>query len=217
MARSLTSELDDLKTELLRMGTLVEEAIGRAVRSLAERDVELAREVIRGDDEVDELALAIEQRCLTLFALHQPVASDLRAVGTALKIVTDLERMADHAEDIAKVAVRLDGQPLIKPLIDLPRMARLAEEMTRESLTAYVRRDADLAYRMIARDDEVDGLYRQIFNELVEIMARQPQAVDQGIHLLFVSQYLERIADHATNVGEWVIYMVTGRREELNN
>jgi len=199
------------------MGTVVEEAIERSVRSLAEQDTALAQAVIDGDDQADELELDIEQRCLALFALQQPMATDLRSIGTALKIVTDLERMADHATDIAKVTLRLAGQPLIKPLIDIPRMAAIAQTMVREALSAYVNRDADLAYNMIARDDEVDHLYSQIFRELLTYMLEDPRTVQQATYLIFVSKYLERIADHATNLGEWVIYMVTGERKELND
>ena len=218
MAReAFHDQLEQLQSELLHMGTVVEEAIERSVRSLAEQDTALAQAVIDGDDQADELELDIEQRCLALFALQQPMATDLRSIGTALKIVTDLERMADHATDIAKVTLRLAGQPLIKPLIDIPRMAAIAQTMVREALSAYVNRDADLAYNMIARDDEVDHLYSQIFRELLTYMLEDPRTVQQATYLIFVSKYLERIADHATNLGEWVIYMVTGERKELND
>lgn len=199
------------------MGTMVEEAVERAVRSLAEQDIALAQSVIDNDDAVDDLELDIEQRCMTLFALQQPMAADLRAIGTALKIITDLERMADHAVDIAKVTRRLEGQPLIKPLIDIPRMAAIGRTMVRDALSAYVNRDVDLAYRMIARDDEVDHLYSQIFRELLTYMLEDPRTTQQATYLIFVAKYLERIADHATNLGEWIIYMVTGERKELND
>lgn len=218
MAReAFHDQLEELQKELLHMGTVVEEAIERSVRSLAEQDTALAQAVIDGDDQADELELDIEHRCLALFALQQPMAADLRSIGTALKIVTDLERMADHATDIAKVTLRLAGQPLIKPLIDIPRMADIARVMVREALSAYVNRDTDLAYSMIARDDEVDHLYSQLFRELFTYMLEDPRTVQQATYLIFVGSYLERIADHATNLGEWVIYMVTGERKELNN
>ncbi len=217
MRNSFHGELEELQAEILRMGGIVEEAIDRAVRSLSNQDVALARQVIDDDDVVDDLEIAIEKRCLNILALQQPVAGDLRVVGTALKIVTDLERMADHASDIAKVTVRLEGQPLIKPLIDIPRMAELAQRMTREALTSYVRRDQELARRMIQLDDSVDHLYGQIFRELLVYMMEDPRTIRQATYLLFVAQYLERIADHATNLGEWVIFMVTGDRVELNN
>lgn len=218
MAREIFhQQLEELQEELLKMGTLVEEAIHRAVRSLSEKDSALAHQVIDADDQVDEAELDIERRCLALFALQQPMATDLRLVGTALKFITDLERMADHAVDIAKITLRLEGQPLIKPLVDIPRMAELAQAMVREALASYVNRDAELAYAMIARDDEVDHLYGQIFRELLTYMMEDPRTIKQATHLIFVAMYLERIADHATNLGEWTIYMVTGERKELNN
>jgi phosphate transport system protein len=198
------------------MGSLVEKAIAEAVRSLAERDLELAEKVVTGDDLIDGMELDIENRCLRLLALQQPMASDLRVIGTALKIVTDLERMADHASDIAKVTIRLQGQPLIKPLVDIPRMATIAREMTRQSLDAFVQRDVNMALAMIESDHEVDHLYSQIFRELLTYMMEDPRTIQQATYLLFVGMYLERIADHATNLGEWIIYMVTGEKKELN-
>ncbi len=210
-------QLEDLQKELLKMGTVVEEAIHRAVRSLSEKDSDLARQVIDQDDVIDNMELEIEKMCLALFGLQQPVAVDLRLIGTALKFVTDLERMGDHAVDIAKITLRLEGQPLIKPLVDIPRMAELAQIMMREALAAYVNRDPQQAYTMIARDDEVDALYGQIFRELLTYMIEDPRTIQQATYLIFVAMYLERIADHATNLGEWTIYMVTGERKELNN
>lgn len=210
-------QLEDLQKELLKMGTVVEEAIHRAVRSLSEKDSDLARQVIEQDDVIDNMELEIEKMCLALFGLQQPVAVDLRLIGTALKFVTDLERMGDHAVDIAKITLRLEGQPLIKPLVDIPRMAELAQIMMREALAAYVNRDAQQAYTMVARDDEVDALYGQVFRELLTYMIEDPRTIQQATYLIFVAMYLERIADHATNLGEWTIYMATGERKELNN
>lgn len=209
--------LDQLQQDLLRMGTLVEETIYKAVKSLQDRDLDLAREVVAGDEVIDNMELDIERRCLELFALQQPMARDLRTIGTALKITTDLERMADLATDIAKITIRLDGQPLIKPLVDIPRMAEIARGMLRDSLNAYVNRDDQLAMEMIERDHEVDHLYAQIFRELLVLMMEDPRKITQGTYLLFVAKYLERIGDHATNLGEWIIYMTTGERKELNN
>lgn len=215
--KSFHVALQQLERELLRMGTLVEEAIYKAVNSLKERDVALARGIVEGDDLIDRMQVNIEQNCLQLLALQQPLARDLRAIGTALKITTDLERMADHAVDIAKITVRLEGQPLIKPLVDIPRMAEIARSMLRDSLNAYVNRDTALALEMIERDHEVDHLYNQIFRELLVIMIENPKTITQATHLLFVAQYLERIGDHATNLGEWIIFMVTGERKDLND
>ncbi len=214
---SFHSALERLQEDLLRMGALVEDTIYRAVKSLKDRDVELAREVVAGDEVIDQLNLDIEQRCLQLLALQQPMARDLRVIGTALKISSELERMADNATDIAKVTIRLDGQPLIKPLVDIPRMAEIARSMLRDSLNAFVKQDVKMAMEMIERDHEVDHLYSQIFRELLVIMMEDPRTITQATYLLFVGKYLERIADHATNLGEWTIYLVTGERKELNN
>ncbi|NLG87159.1 MAG: phosphate signaling complex protein PhoU [Firmicutes bacterium] len=217
MARkSFQLELEQLQQDILKMGALVEKAIADAVRSLADKDLVLAQEVVDGDDFIDELELSIENCCLRLLALQQPMASDLRVIGTALKIVTDLERMADYAVDIAKITIRLQGQPLIKPLIDVPRMASIAQDMTRQSLDAFVERDVNMALSMIEMDHEVDHLYSQVFRELLTYMMADPRTINQATYLLFVARYLERIADHATNLGEWIIYMVTGEKKELN-
>jgi len=213
---SFHDQLSDLQQDILKMGTLVQEAIHKAVRSLAQKDPGLAEEVIEDDDRVDEMELDIEKRCLQLLALQQPMATDLRAIGTALKIITDLERMADHAVDVARVTVRLGGEPLIKPLVDIPRMAELAQTMVHEALHAYVDRDHQRALQMIEHDDEVDHLYGQIFRELLTYMMEDPKTIKQATHLLFVASHLERVADHATNLGEWIIYMVTGERKEMN-
>lgn len=198
------------------MGVLVTTALEKAVQSLAQLDGQLAREVIDGDDVVDQMLLDIEQECLQLLALQQPMARDLRTIGSALKVVTDLERMADHATDIAKITLRLEGQRLIKRLVHIPRMARLVEEMTREALEAYVNRDAERARKMIAMDDQVDEDYRQTFDEMLAIMQSQPENVRQATYILLAALYLERVADHATNLGEWTIYQVTGELRNLN-
>lgn len=215
--KSFHAELDELQRDILRMGTLVEGQIDKAVRSLAQKDSNLAQDVILRDDMVDAMELDIERTCLELLALQQPMAADLRIIGTALKIVTDLERMADHAVDIARVTIRLEGQPLIKPLIDVPRMAEIAQSMIRDSLKAYVDQDMELAIRMVERDHDIDRLYSQVFRELLTYMMEDVAKITQATYLLFVASYLERIADHATNLGEWIIYMVTGERKELNS
>jgi phosphate transport system protein len=207
------TQLAALEQELLRMGALVEEQIARAVQSLSDRDLALAQAVVDGDDQVDALEMDIERHCLTLLALQQPMAGDLRTVSTALKIITDLERMADHASDIAKITAQIAGEPLVKPLVDIPRMSTVAAYMVRSALNAYVARDVEMALLVIRMDDEVDQLYRQIFQDLLTVMRERPDAVFQASHLLFVANNLERIADHATNLGEWVSYMVTGRRK----
>lgn len=213
---SFQEQLNSLQRDILRMGVFVGEAIQKSVQSLATKDLQLARAVIDGDDTVDQMLIETEKRCLQLMALQQPMASDLRAIGTALKIVTDLERMADHATDIAKVTLRLEAEPLIKELVDIPRMADRVQEMTREALEAYVNRDVARARQMISMDDEIDRTYKVIFDELMQIMEAQPKYIKQATYLLLVSMYLERVGDHATNLGEWTVYMVTGELEDLN-
>lgn len=218
MARmSYHAELDALRQDLLRMGTLVEEAIRLAVESLKERDQDKARQVFALEEQVDHMELDIERRCLNLIALQQPMAGDLRQIGMTLKVITDLERMADHAYDIAKVSIRLGNEPLIKPLVDIPRMADIAQKMVRDGLKAFVEGDVELARAMVDRDDDLDHLFNQIFRELLMIMREKPGSVDQATQLLMVGSHLERIGDHATNLAEWVIYLVTGERKELND
>jgi phosphate transport system protein len=211
------TQLAEMQQLIVHMGHLVTEDIEQATLSLARKDSDLARRVIAADDEVDRLLIDIQMKAMQLLALQQPMARDLRVIGTGLKIVTDLERMADHATDIAEVTLKLEGQPLIKPLVDIPRMADLAQEMTRQALEAYIRQDEALARAMIQQDDEVDHLYHAIFDELLGFMERDPSVVVQATYLLHVAAHLERVADHATNLGEWTIYMTTGELVELNN
>jgi len=215
--KSFSAQLEDLQQDLLKMGTAVEEAIHLSVKALEERDLELAQQVIEDDRHINDMELEIEEACLRLLALQQPMAKDLRVITTALKIITDLERMADSAVGIARIVVRMAGEQLIKPLIDIPRMAEIAEGMTRDALTAYIETDADLAREMVERDHKVDDLYNQIFRELVLYMIEDAKNIRQATRLLFVAKYLERIGDHATNVGEWIIYLVSGERVELND
>lgn len=213
---SFHEQLDNLQRDLLKMGVFVSDAIQKAVASLAKLDIALAKEVIAGDDTVDQMLIDIEKRCLQLMALQQPMAVDLRTIGTALKIVTDLERMADHATDIAKVTLRLEGEKLIKELVDIPRMAERVVVMTQEALEAYVTKDVERSKQMIAMDDEIDQTYRHVFDEIMSIMQSKPQHVRQATYLLLVAMYLERVGDHATNLGEWTIYMVTGELKDMN-
>jgi len=210
------SELGVLREELLKMGGLVREAVHRSVQALKEQDLELARAVVDGDETMDILEHEIEQRCLKLLTLQQPMAVDLRAIGTALKTVTDLERMGDHACDIAKIALRIGSEPLIKPLVDIPRMAVIIEGMLEDGLKAFVGRDMEAALEVAKRDEEVDQLYGQIHRELLLYMLEDPKTIRQATHLMFVGQHLERIADHVTNLSEWVIYLVKGERLDLN-
>jgi len=209
-------KLHELQDSLLQMGGLVEEAIAKAVQALKDQNTALAEEVIARDDMIDALELEIEDGCLALIATQQPMAKDLRRVATLFKMIIDLERMADHATDIARVVTRIGQEALIKPLVDIPRMANITQQMVKEALDAYIKEDMELAVAMARRDDEVDQLHGQIFRELLTIMLESPKTITQSTHLLFVSRNLERIADHATNIGEEVIFLVSGEKKDLN-
>ncbi len=197
------------------MGSMVEKSVRQAIDALATRDTALAHDVIEEDLAIDKLALHIEQTCLDMLALQQPLARDLRLVAAAISIATDLERMGDEAANISEVVLRIASRPLIKPLVDIPRMAEAAQRMISECLNAFVDRDADRARAVCISDDDVDAIYAMLFDELMEIIvsAKEEWIGGQAAHLLFVARFLERIGDHATNVAERVIYMVTGVRE----
>lgn len=210
-------QLDILHRKMMSMGSLVEEAIHKAVKSLVERDVKIAEEVIDNDRLINELEHEIETGCFQMIALQQPVGSDLRRLGTMLKLVTDLERMGDHAVSISKTTRRLMSDPYVKPLIDIPIMADNVKAMVRDSLNAYIAKDKQAAEEIAARDDVVDKLFSKIFRDLIEVMTKHEHSISQGTHLLLVAQYLERIADHVTNICEWIIYMNTGKLTDLNN
>lgn len=216
MRPGLEQAVEDLQEDMIHIGTLVENAIKNSVDSLVNRDLEMARKIIENDDEIDELERVIEVKCMTLIARQQPLAKDLRTIATALKMITDLERMADHACDIAKITLRLEGQSFIKPLVDIPEMARLTKQMVSDALDAYVREDIKLAEKVGQDDNNVDSLYKQIFDDLVKLMANDESKVNQSTYLLLIANYLERIGDHATNIAERVIYLVTGKMEDLN-
>jgi phosphate transport system protein len=205
------SELQALKNRLLNMGALVEERVHRSIQALMGRNLDLADEIVRGDQEINELQIEIDDRCLKLLALQQPMASDLRLITAAMKINADLERIGDQAVNIAENAVKVVAHPPLKPLIDLPRMAEIAEGMTRDSLDAFVRRDAELARSVLARDDEVDGLKDTLFRVLLTYMMADPGTIERALSLILVSRNLERIADHATNIAEDVIFVVEAR------
>ena len=215
--KPLHIQLQALEQDIVALAVRVKGVIARAVNALASLDAVEGREIVAGDRGIDEDELELERQCLLLLALQQPVARDLRAVGAALRILIDLERIADHAADIAKAAVRLEGQTLIKPLVDIPRMADLAQEMVAQAVDAYVRRDEAAARALVVLDDDVDHLFSRVFRDLIALMTERPEAAHQGTHLLFVASHLERIADHATNLAEAVIYAVTGQRPELND
>jgi phosphate transport system protein len=209
--RQYEEELRNLRTSLLQMGGLVERQIANAVDSLVERDSELARQTIARDAEVNRMDIDTDALCIRLLALRQPAASDLRFITTGLKITTDLERIGDMAVNICERVLELNHEAVLKPYIDIPRMATLAQSMVKDSLDAFVNNDTDLAEQVIARDDEVDQLNYQIFRELLSYMAEEPRTISRATRVLFVSKYLERIADHATNIAEMVVFMVKGK------
>jgi phosphate transport system protein len=214
--KSFHEQLDELQQNVLTMGTMVEQAIFNAVKSLKTRDEGLAHQVIDGDDKIDELYVRIEDECIRLLALQQPMASDLRVISASLKLANDLERIADHATDVSKVTIRISGQSLIKPLIDIPRMAEITQKMLRLSLDSFIRRDASELEQLIELDHEVDGLYNQIFRELLTFMLEDTRTIRQAMHLLFVARHLERMGDYCTNLGEAVYLMVKGERKNFN-
>ncbi|MFD2613352.1 phosphate signaling complex protein PhoU [Paenibacillus gansuensis] len=208
--------LKELRQELMNMGEEVEKAILDSVKSLKDSDLDLARQVIEHDHDINQYEEKIEHMGTTLIATQQPVAKDLRRIIIAFRMASDLERMADLAVDIAKVTLRIGNQSLIKPLVDIPRMAEIAQLMTTDAITSYVEEDVDLAYKMAKMDDEVDHLHSQILRELFVYMSDKPGDINQVMLLCFVSRYLERMADHATNIGENVVYLVKGKRPDLN-
>jgi phosphate transport system protein len=209
--REYEAELLNLREKLQLMGRSVEQMIGISMRALLERESGLAQKVIDTDAEIDTMEREIDERCLRLLARRQPVASDLRSITTALKLVTDLERIADLAVNIAERTLELNEEPPLKPYIDLPRMAAAAQGMVREALDAFVAGDPERARAVIARDNEVDAFNSQIFRELLTYMMEDPRNIARATRLQSIAKYLERIADHATNLAEMVVFMVKGK------
>jgi len=204
-------ELRALKEKILKLGSLIETAIHMSVQSLVERNSELAREVIKKDHKINALDVEIDEECIRLIALRQPKARDLRFITIAMKITTDLERMGDLAVNIAERALELNEEPILKPYIDIPRMTDISEGMVRDSLDALVRECTNLPYEVIKRDNEVDQLTVQVFNELLLYMIQDPATISRAMRITYVAKYLERIADHATNIAEMVIYLCQGK------
>jgi phosphate transport system protein len=211
MQRHFDEELKALKEKILRMGALVEDQIRNAIKALVERDSDLARQVITNDHRVNAMDVEVDEDCLRLIALHQPMARDLRFITTAMKISTELERMSDLAENISERALELNEEPQLKPYIDIPRMAEHAQRMVKEALDAFVNQDAALARKVCADDDFIDDLTHQIFRELLTYMVEDSHTISRAIRITFVAKYLERVADHATNVAELVVYFVEGK------
>ena len=213
---TLDRDLQAVQDDLLRLGSLIDTAVARSLQALADRNADLARQIVADDARVNALRFQIEEECFALIATQQPAARDLRAAVAAMNIVSDLERMADHAAGIAEIVLRMGDEPLLKPLIDMPRMAEECREMLRQALDAYVKHDVELARAVAARDDVIDGLYKQIFRELLSYMLEDPRTTTRALYLLFSAHNLERIGDHITNIAERVIFMTSGEMKELN-
>ena len=211
MERRLDQDLDRVRQMLLKMGGMVEGMVAKATQSLLDRNNQLSNDVIDGDNEVDRLEIEIDELCHLILGTKQPTAVDLRFLVAVMKINSDLERIGDSAVNIAQSVLQLNEVPPLKPYIDLPRLSILVQDMVRRSLDAFVRRDARLATEVCESDDAVDGLYKQLFRELLTYMIEDPKTVSRALHLLLVSRNMERIADHATNIAEDVIYYVEGR------
>ena len=217
MARTtFDRNLDEIEEDMLVLAGMVERAIERSIDSLKKRDTELARVVIVEDMDVNRKRYEIEEKCLELLALQQPMARDLRRIVAILHVIVDLERMGDHAEGIAKVSIMLADETPLKPYIDIPRMSEVAIRMLRQSIEAFKQRDVELARKVCDDDDEVDALYDQVYRELLTFMINDPKTIERATHITWIAHNLERIADRVTNIGERVVYMVQGTYEELN-
>jgi len=212
MLRHLDEELKELHKEILKMGVFAQEAIFKSVESLKNRDKDMAQEVIGNDQKIDELELAIDEKCIDLIARYQPMASDLRYITTGMKINAELERIADIALDIAQRSLFLIGKPLLKPLVDIPKLSAVAQNMVRDAIDAFIKRDVQLARQVVLADSEADKLRNQVQDELInDYLALDSKTAERAVALLLITRFLERICDHATNVAEDVIYMVEAR------
>lgn len=212
---SFDKELEHLQDLMVRMAGLVEESIENSILALKKQDIDLAKQVYESDDAIDDLESRIEKVCINLIARQQPLAKDLRTISTALKIITDMERIADHAADISELTIRMADMKYIKPLVDIPLMAELAKKMVIKSIDAYIKQDITLAKEVCDGDDAVDDLFSKIVLELINIMKNNPETVEQATDFMFIVKYLERIGDHATNIAEWVVFNVTGSHDHL--
>jgi len=209
-------KLREIQDDVLAVGSMVEKATGRAIEALKNRDLEAARQIIADDQKINRKRFEIEEKCVQLIATQQPMASDLRTIIGVLNIITEIERIGDHAEGIAKIIVMIGDEPPLKPLIDIPRMAEKVNDMLHRSLDALINRDADAAKQIVSEDDDVDNLYDQVFRELLTFMAEDPKTITRATRLIWVAHNLERSADRVTNICERVVYMVTGKMEEMN-
>lgn len=210
-------QLSELKDKLLVMAVNAENSIDLAMTALKNRDMDLARQVIDGDEVIDGQERQIEIECIELIARQQPMAADLRLISMVLKMITDIERIADHSSDISEITLRLGREEPVKPLVDIPRMAEAARDMVHQAIRAFVANDMEMALAVCRRDDEVDRLFERVIVDLSTMMKANPAVVDRAIDLIFIAKYLERVGDHATNIGEWVAFNITGRHRHLTH
>jgi phosphate transport system protein len=215
LRESFDRHLNELQDEVLILGSMVDKAIDRSIAALKKRDLEMARQVIADDLKINQKRFDTEEKCIELIVTQQPVASDLRVIVAVLNIIIDLERIGDHAEGIASIALMIGDEPPLKPLVDLPRMAEKAKDMLHRSLNAFIKRDAEAARQISDEDDEVDNLYDQVFRELLTYMAEDPRTITRATRLIWVAHNLERTADRVTNICERVVFTVTGKMEEI--
>jgi len=217
LRENFRKELKDLEKELVKMGEMTITAIKRSVEALKSRNVDEARRIISDDLLINKKRWEIEERCVNLIATQQPVATDLREIIALLDIITDLERIGDNAAGIARIVIKIGDEPLLKPLIDIPRMMEKAIDMIRKSIKAFLRRDAEAAGAICKEDDEVDALYQQVYRELISFMIEEPRTITRATHLMRAARKLERIADRATNICERTVFLVTGEMRESNS
>lgn len=209
-------QLSELKHEIMRMSSLVEELLAKSMKALVDRDIEEAVRIKKSDDVIDDLKNSIEDRCVRLIATQQPLAGDLRIIFAAIKMATDLERIADYGVGIAKTTIRLKDEEYIKPLIDLPRMTDIACEMLRDSVQAFADKDVDKAIETAKMDSKLDVLFKQIYRELLTFVMESPKCINQMMSFVLIARYLERVGDHITNICEWIVYNATGKRLDLD-
>lgn len=208
-------ELRQIQNDLLAMGSMTEKAIAYSIKALKEKDIELANRIMEDDKKINRTRFDIEEKCIKLIATQQPMAGDLRIIIAVLNILSELERIGDHAEGIAKIVLMIGNEPPLKPLIDIPRMAEKTIDMLHSSLGSFIERNVDTARKIVADDDEVDDLYDQVFRELLTFMAEDPKTITRATRLIWVAHNLERSADRVTNICERIVYMVTGKMQEI--
>ena len=215
MRTTYHKKLREIQDDILVMGSMVGKAILRSIDALKNRDLELANQIITDDQKVNNLRFSIEEKCIELIATQQPMAGDLRIIVAILNITTEIERIGDYAVGIARITILIGDEPLLKPLIDIPRMAELTTDMLRRSLDAFVNRDAEVAKKIISKDDLIDNLYDQVFRELLIFMAEDPKTITRATRLMWTAHNLERAADRVTNICERIVFIITGKMEEI--